>query len=372
MLTLLMHSRTAWSDYFTGSPTLIQSQTYRTQQKTSATNVHVSNCLFESITSGSNGGALFCSTSVTYLLVESSSFISCKTSDSNGGAIYFKNTNNGESVLYEVCGYDCYSTRTSSDGQFSYIYVNNGISSKNYVNYSSITRCVIDNSGSYYMLYHYYGNICCPSVNISMNKCYSRSGFYGCPFSDSNSVTCSLSYSSFADNVANWYGCIKLWTSGAKYEIKSCNILRNTQGSLDTYGIFRTYGNTMILDSCILENKANCIFFIDSYTVTLSNCTVDKTSSNGNLITQNTVIKSFIHALNHLSTRNCRSEYDFAGTLTPIAPPPPPSPSPSKNIILCFTYGNFFHHPPQVNFVSLSSVFIFNFIHTYPSTDYLY
>jgi hypothetical protein len=156
-----MHIRTAWNDYFTGSPTLIQTIEYGARQTLSGTSVHVLNCLFRSITSTSTGGALSC-TSVTYLLVESTSFSSCSTSSGNGGAIYFSNSG-GQCVLYEVCGYDCCSTNTgSSSGQFVYIVVNNAASSKNYINYSSISRCVNENSGSHHMMYLDCGKICCP------------------------------------------------------------------------------------------------------------------------------------------------------------------------------------------------------------------
>ena len=75
MLTFLMHKRTAWSDYFTGSATTYNSETYGTRRTLSGTGVHVLNCLFRSITSStSDGGAIYC-TSVTYFLVESSSFL---------------------------------------------------------------------------------------------------------------------------------------------------------------------------------------------------------------------------------------------------------------------------------------------------------
>jgi hypothetical protein len=118
------------------------------------------------------------------------------------------------------------------------------------------------------------------------------------------------------------------YTVGAKCEIKNCNILRNTQGILGTEGTIYSYGNLTIEDSCILENNANYIFRVSStsYTSTLSNCTVDSTSGNENVITQNTVTKSFILALNHMSNLICQAEYDSAGTLTPIIQ----SPSPSK------------------------------------------
>jgi hypothetical protein len=319
MLMFLMHYKTAWSDYFTGSPTLIQKQDYGTRQTPSDTSVYILNCLFRSITSTSSGGALCCS-SVTYLLVESTSFFSCNTSSMRGGAIYYSNTNSGQCVLYEVCGYDCCSTYTSgssSHGQFSYVYVYNVASSKNYFNYSSISRCVTEYSSSHHTMRHYYGTICYPSVNMSLNKCYGRSGIICCPYKDPNSLTCSLSYSTFADNIATGYTCIMLWTTGMKHEIKSCNILRNTQGSLSSEGTIYTVGDVMILNSCILENTATYIFHQgdSSYRITVSNCTVDSSSKYGNVVTQNTVTKSFIHALNHMSTLNCHSE--FGSPLSP-------------------------------------------------------
>jgi hypothetical protein len=317
MLSLLVYFRNAWNDYFTGNPTQISQKEFGTTQNPSAASVYVSNCLFRSITLGSNGGALFCSTSVTYLLVESSSFYSCKTS-SSGGAIYFRNTGSGQCVLYKLCGYDC-----SSNGMFYRVDMYNSLTSKNYVNYSSFSRCVNENSNAWNMLCHLYGRILCPSVNVSINKCSGRSGIYCEPFGDSNNVTCSLSYSTYADNNSTQYTCIFFSNSAANIEIKSCNILRNRQDSLNSEGTIFTRGNTNIEDSCILMNRANYIFYqaTSSNTITVSNCTVDSTSSSGNFVIQNTVTKSFILALKHMSTRNCHSEYDSVGTLTPLTPP---------------------------------------------------
>jgi hypothetical protein len=353
-----MHIRNAWEDYFTGTPTNYNSTTYGTTRTLSDTNVYVSNCLFRSMTSGSHGGALCC-TSVSYLLVESTSFFTCKTSGGHGGAIYFSNSG-GQCVLQGVCGYDCCSTYTSSSyGQFLYTSVNNGASSKNYVNYSSISRSVIENSNSYYTLHLLYGKICCPSVNSSMNKCYRYSGIFCNPLSNSNSFTCSVSYASFTDNTAAHYTCIYFWTGGANYKIESCNILRNIQGGLDTGGTIFTCGNVMIEYSCILENTATYIFRVtSSYTITLSNCTVDSTSNSGYLTIKNTVTKSFILALNHMSTRNCHSGYDSAGYLTPIIE----TPSSSKKQRLCYTCNNSLYQSRLRYLVSLMFVFGFKFI----------
>jgi hypothetical protein len=324
MLLLILKSlpEFAWNDYFTATPvTVIDPKEYNSRQSPSDRNIYVSNCLFNEITSSRSGGALYCK-SVTCLLIETSSFFSCTTSSDNGGAIYLFNSNNGECVLYEVCGNDCYSSFTGngdSRGQFAHIFIGNSAISKNYVNYSSIARCVIDNYYSKHMLRLKYGKICCPSINISMNKCYIASGIFCQPFVDSNSVVCSLSYSSFADNTASADMCICFYSNGAQYKIKCCNIIRNTQNDLNSWGLIDADGNLMIEDSCILENTARYIFCQEnSYTTTISNCTIDKTTNNGYLTILNTATKKFIHELHHMSTRNCHAEYVSVGTLTAI------------------------------------------------------
>jgi hypothetical protein len=347
-----------WNDFFTGNPTTIVSSTqYNSRQTPSGTNVYVSNCLFSSFSSGSSGGALYCTS--TYLLVELSSFFSCETSNSNGGAIYFTNTGSGECVLYGVCGHDCCSTYTStSNGQFARIDVCDSASNKNYVNYSSITRCVNERSNSRFMLYLSGGKILCPSVNVSMNKCQYYTVYYY-PFGDTSSVICSSSYSSYTDNNAFGHICFGFERT-AKYEIKCCNILRNIQGNLNSCGTFYAPGNWEIKDSCILENNANRVFHVwSSTTLSLSNCTVDKTTNNGYLTIISTVTKSFILGLNHVSTRNCHSQYDSAEYLTAV----PYVSDPTKKIF-CYTCRICNCQARISDFFSLNWVFIVTFIHT--------
>jgi hypothetical protein len=152
--------------------------------------------------------------------------------------------------------------------------------------------------------------------------------------------------------------------------MKSCNILRNTQGTLGTEGTIATWGNLMIEDSCILENIADCIFFQgSSYTITISNCTVDSTSNNGYLTTQNTVTKSFILALNHISTQNCHSEYDSAEVLAASIVQ---SPSSSKKQRLYYSYDCLFHRYQQGNIASFASILVFSFINPHAFDDILY
>jgi hypothetical protein len=359
----LLHSKTAWNDYFTGTYSkFYNSQTLTSRQNPSDSSVYILNCLFSSISSPSEGGALYI-TSATYFLVESTSFFSCKTSTQNGGAIFFQNSNS-KCVLYWVCGYDCCSTYT---GRYSYyhfanIRVSNTASSKNYINYSSITHSVSVNLDSWHIMGLYYGKILCHSVNFSLNKCTGNQ-FYCYPSADSSYVTCSFTYSSFTDNTAIRCTCIVFNTGNANYEIKSCNILRNPQNELGTSGTIYANGNLMIEDSCILANTATYIFYqySSTYTITLSNCTVDSTSNNQNLNIQNTVAKSFILALNHMSTQNCHSGYDSIGTLIPIIQ----TPTSSKKQIHCYTYVKCLNQSLLIDFFSLTCILIFNFIHPY-------
>jgi hypothetical protein len=351
--------KSEWNDYFNGTSVVTNSYfLYSSRPTLTGSNVCVSNCLFRSFTSTGNGGALCCGTSVTYFLVELTSFISCKTDSQYGGAIYFLNEGGGQSVLLKVCCYDCCSTTNSASyGQSAYVRVKSDALSKNYANYTSITRCVNEKTSSCDTIYHYNGKNCVSSVNISMNKCYYTSGINCRPYGDSNFVTGILSYSSFTDNNATLSHVLTLYADGAKYEIKYCNVFRNTQ-SYNTNGIITTHGNLAIDDSCILENSANFIFFTTSpsYTITISNCTVDSTANNGYLTIQNTVTKSFIHGLNHMSTRNCHSGYDSVGSLTPFI-------QPSKKQRLYYTCDNFFNQSRLSNFFSLFCVLLFNFIH---------
>jgi hypothetical protein len=361
----MYHPKFSWNDYFTATPvTTIGPSSYNYRRTPSDSNVYVLHCLFNAITSTGDGGALYCTSN--YLLVESSSFFSCRTSSNNygGGAICFDNTGSGECALHGVCGYDCNTTSGRAYSQFSRLRVRNTASNRNYVNYTSASRCVNEMSDTYKMLRLEYGKQCCQSTNLSMNKCYYRSGVYCYPFNDPNSVTCSLLYSTFADSHAVGNTCIRFNNRPAKCEIKCCNIIRNTQDNPSATGTIYSSGNLVtIKDSCILENTADTIFYSSSssYPFTLSNCTVDKTTNNECLTTQSTVTKSFILALHHMSTRNCHSEYDSAGTITII----PNVSHLTIKVISCY------YQARISDFISFNCLFMFTFIHPNPSIYYL-
>jgi hypothetical protein len=298
----MVRPRFVWEDFFTGTPIETNKhQQYTSRQNPSNSTVYVSNCLFYNCAaSGVNGGALCCTT-VNYLLVEYSFFFSCKASISQGGAIYFNNQNSGQCVFYGVCGFGCCCTyHSSSWGQFSWINTKDDAVSKNYVNYSLIANCINERADSSNTVNHGNGKIYCTSVNISRNKCNSRSVILCYPYSSSSTITCSMMYSSFSDNIAYDYICIWINRVSTKHEMKCCNVIRNTHSS-SSYGLIHAYGNLIIEDSCFIENTATYIFCASSsYMITLSNCTVDKITNTGSLTIQKTVTKSFIHTISYI------------------------------------------------------------------------
>ena len=163
--------------------------------------------------SSSSGGAIY-STSLSKLLVETSTFVSC--SADYGGAIYISK---GDCVIHEVCGYHC----TANYESFSLV---SGDSNrdKNYVHDSSVAYCVASN---WYTMVHQYGYIEIKSVNLSHNEANQHSALYCAPSStNGGTYGTSISYLSFADNTASNYYCICLnrvygYDEANKYEIKN-------------------------------------------------------------------------------------------------------------------------------------------------------
>jgi hypothetical protein len=283
-------------------------------------NVYVHDCVFYCCSSDSDGGALYCNYRVYRMLVEKSSFISCKTSSFNGGGIYFWSSSNGECVLSRICGFNCSSINSATDGTtavgpFGYIYTKNNNTYRNHVNDSSITHTLKECKYSCYSLYLYNGNILCQSVNLTNNECFGRTALYCSHIGSTESDTHCISYSSIVNNTANGsYSCIWFSTSDYSQLIDTCNILNNEQTSYSTYGTIVTYGNLFIKDSCILgNNKGKKVFYASSsYMITISNCTIDddiisKTRYVGSFTVNKTIERTFSNAFSHIAPQGCDS-----------------------------------------------------------------
>jgi hypothetical protein len=285
-------------------------------------NVSVHECIFRNITSSEEGGALYCNSSDHRLLIEQSSFISCMTSEGHGGGIHFLSAVSGECALLRVCAYNCSAVKSGdSYGQFAWI----TIKSRNHVNDSSIIRTLTKGGRSHCELYLYYANILCPSVNLSNNKCNYYTAMLCFPTSQD---TCYISYSSFVNNSAmGGFGCIYLENPDSSKYIDTCNILNNKQHSSNR-ALIITWGNLLIMDSCILgSNKDNRVFYEGHhlYKITISNCTIDDdifTESRyyGSITMNKSIESSFVNQLSHIVTQKCDSYFDSYGILTSITP----------------------------------------------------
>jgi hypothetical protein len=340
METKLKFQKSSFADVYgtSYSPTNYTGNKYTQTVTPTANDVYIYDCVFSFCSSSSNGGALSCGSSVYRLLIEQSSFISCRISSGYGGAIYFDSRTYGECVLNRVCGFNCSSTSSGyTQGAYSNIFVKDNIANKNHVNDSSITHCMPECTNSHVTLIIHYGKVLSPSVNLTNNVCYCYSAVYYCGVTGTD--TCYVSYNSIVNNTANSYNCIWFHNSGSSNCMDSCNILNNKQ-DLSTYGIILTYGDLIIKDSCILGNdEKNNVFFecTSSKKITISNCTIDgNIFASGRYSGSVTIIKTnekpFINALSHIVTQRCDSYFDSYGTLT--LKPNIPSKSP-RCIISC-------------------------------------
>jgi hypothetical protein len=327
----LTFPKTTFSDFYGPGQTNIKEYTgpkYTERQNPTDQNVYVHDCVFQSCSSSSYGGALSCGSSVYKLLVGQTSFVSCRTSSDRGGAIYSGSTTNGECILNKICGLNCSSTLSNSfsGGQCAYIQIKNDASCKNHVSDSSFTQSSIESTYAHHVLDLFYGNILCPSVSITNNKCTRYVAFWCAPIVGTGSPiseTCCISYNSIVNNTASGgHSCLFLTTAGSSQRIDTCNIINNKQTSSE-YGTILTDANLLIKDSCILGNneKYKVFYAISSYKITISNCTIDNNIfTNGRYYGSVTVIKTitntFINALSHISTHLCDSYFDSYGTLS--------------------------------------------------------
>ena len=307
----------SWSDFYDGNADQsLDPSKYTSQQQIDKTYVYVTDCLFQGCTSSIDGGAIR-TTSAQNFLVEFSSFDSCTTSNTWGGAIKLYNENNGQCVLNKICSYFCRSIASkSSYGQFAYIRVKNAIECKNYVNYSSISRSINNVATSMYAIMSYNGKNMHQNNNFTANTCYRNTAVAYRPFTSTNPLPCSISFSSFVNNTSKQYACIAFKESSASKTIKSSNIVNNKQET-SSEGTISSVGSLRIEESCILLNNAATTFYT-SGSIVVSRCTMDTAERfSGSFTIEKAISTSFINGLDHLKTGFCQASYDSVGSLVP-------------------------------------------------------
>ena len=267
------------------------------------------------------GGAICYENLFGQILIEFSTFKNCSTKGFVGGAIY---TNGCDSVIYCVCGNNCY---TSSWGQFLYTTSNKNFPEKlNYVNSSSVFCSKPINNGNAPIYLEFCKQIC-SSVNVSYNHVKSYSALYF----DEGSYTTYIKYCSINSNIASDSYCIFLASSSYdnEYEIDTCNIINNDvrNGTSENNAVITCSKNTVIRNCCIIGNivsdiLSNKIFHADTKIGILLNdsCvegSLQDISESNNVITDKN--EFFLNNLRFTATDEyCYAGIDKVGDLTPI------------------------------------------------------
>ena len=184
------------------------------------------------------------------MLIELSIFSECKSTYA-GGAICQRTQ--GECVVKQCCGLQCYSTTSGYEGQFIRTDLSNDSNKKNRVLDSSVSHSMenSENPSWGYTLDLRYGTIQINTVNLSNNICNYYSAVYAYPSTSSNTA-CSITYSSINSNEARSSQIIRFDRNDQKYNIRPTNIK----------------------DCCIMKNEAKYIFYgASSYggSITLTN-----------------------------------------------------------------------------------------------------
>jgi Fe-S cluster assembly iron-binding protein IscA len=308
-----------WSDFFSGNPTHEHKGALSRISLTSG-GAYVSNALFQNLSGSSDGGAIYGSSISVNVLIEETSFIYC-TPSAQGGALYLQIS--GECIINKVCGYGCYSTQNHY--LFSHISVTASYDKRNFFMYSTVCNSVSKNS---YTISHDSGKVLFEFSNVSSNKCSILPGIYSQSQSaaNNNEIGFNAKYSSITKNAATSLLCLTVYNYGSSCvkQIQSCNLVNNTSAST-TYGVFQTIGKLIIKDSSILGNRGKYQVYEESgsYGSTISNCTIDFTSSSvtSGITITNTPATSFINKISCFSTGECKSSYDSFDDLIIILDP---------------------------------------------------
>ena len=252
-------------------------------------------CYFVDCSAEKGGGIL--ATSQTNMLIEETSFSSCKATSSDGGGLYFETT--GSCVLYRVCSFAC---TAPSNGPFCSIKLQNSLSYNNTMKDSSVAN----SNCARRTIWLKYGMILASSINSSKNIAdYYPNLVY--PSSSCDFADCLISFSCFSNNEVRVHVCV-LYDSGGKGEMRSCNVINNTQGQKSECGVVYTNSPLNIYNSCVIGNDADRAFYCSgSYKINLYNTTFDKTS-NYNAVVQSSAATTFINNLLFIKTGECDAE----------------------------------------------------------------
>jgi len=248
------------------SSTFKNTKYFAETKSVSSGNYYVSNCLFH-VCWSSEGGGIFVTSSSNFL-IEETTFLSCSATSGKGGGLFFEAT--GNCVLSKVCSFSC---SASSSGLFCYVKLPNSLEYNNTIIDSSVSHSNCPNSGNGF--FPSYGKIFVSSVNSSKNIGSCHVGIRVDLSSSSEYGDSLISYSCFSDIETKNYVTV-LYGLGGKGEMRSCNVVNNTQIDVSRFGTVCSNFHLNVYDSCVTGNNAERSFHCNDATIKLYNTIFDK------------------------------------------------------------------------------------------------
>jgi len=272
------------------------------------TNISISHCFFSrSLQFSEKGGVIFVEGDYYRMNVNYSMFYNCVCSNA-GGAIYFSSS---YSYLRMICANKC-SCGTSSNGQFAYPYAYR----ENQVDYLSMSNCSHTTSGSYPIRLDA-GNQKIDNTNSSMNNAKSGSGIL-----IYSSIAFTSSHCTYSNNNVAQYSCIHIYNSPGT--LSFANIVYNNS---PTYGIVYVEGTeSRKMLYCIFHNNQNRLFCVIAGTLEVSHSFIDHSSSS--FSTSKTISTSTNNSL----TNRITYQIQFLKSYYCNAQLPVPVPSPMRTL----------------------------------------
>jgi len=237
-------------------------------------NIDISNCYFirySTFTAG-KGGIIYVSASSYSMNINYSMFYNCACS-SWGGAIYFSSSN---SYLRMICANSCSCGTCFSGGCNCGHFASLSASQMNQVEYLSVSKCSHTTSGKE-SISLYSGNQRVDNTNSSMNNAERVSGI---DISSPSSFTSS--YCTFSNNKVKYNTCIYFSSTSGTISMSYANIVHNNSPSLDIFsgGVVYVSGTgSRKMMYCIFKNNQNTLFFVYEGSLEVSHSFIDHTGT---------------------------------------------------------------------------------------------
>ena len=269
---------------------------------------YVLNCYFSSISTDSNGAAIYLNKEGLHFLIEFSSILQCAVgSYKYGGGLYIFCA---DFAMNHVCAYECKSFH------FSFTFVDGlGLTLQRTVNsihHSSIAYCFAEGQ---YTMCHASGYIDIQSVNLSHNTASQYSALVCGPDKQKDNIGTNIIYSTIANNTAKASYCL-YFNQGenvTQHRMRESNVLFNSQ----SYHAISTSGQLTMLYCTILENQGSQLF---SGSIIMENCSIseDQLETASSVYSYGLETRSFVNGLSFIDTDSCVSTYDLINKL-PLA-----------------------------------------------------